>query len=190
MKELKAGDECPICKEGKLNLHTKNLTLRYKGHTKELCELKVLRCGECEEGFYLPESEKVHSQGFADFRRQVDGLLTSSEIKNIRSRYRLTQEQLSCLLGMALKTVARYENGTIIQSASTDLLLRLIDDHPMVIHSLSKYTSVELPSQWEIMDKKIVQFSAYRKVNASELLHSEEKEINDTLGSKPTACAA
>lgn len=181
MKELKVGDTCLVCGVGTLVLHKKDVTLRYQEHTTQLLDLEVLRCSECEEGFYRSASERRYNRAFSDLRRSVDGLLTSDEIKKIREKYGLTQEQLSLLMGMALKTVARYENGTIVQNASTDLLLRLIGDYEIVVTALSQYTSVPLSSHWKEQNTRLFHLRDYHKLSPLELLQREKLGVGHTF---------
>tara|TARA_B100000609_G_scaffold197123_1_gene193934 strand:+ start:1443 stop:1991 length:549 start_codon:yes stop_codon:yes gene_type:complete len=130
MKKMKDGAKCTICGGGVLHETKVDEVLRYKGQSKELTGLTAYLCDTCEDGFFDKESEKHMNKQFADLKREVEGLLTSDEIKRIRKTHALSQEHFSELLGMSPKTIARYENGIVVQSPGVDRMLRMIRDIP------------------------------------------------------------
>lgn len=137
--KLQSGELCPLCQQGHFLLATQDVELSYKGRSICLTHLELYQCSFCENNFYSKESERKMDKAFADLRRTQDGLLTSTELKELRAKINLSQEQLSLLLGMAPKTLARYESGTVIQSKATDILLRLLNDNPSNLGFLMNY---------------------------------------------------
>jgi len=126
----KNNDSCPICGEGKLSHKIKTEEFEYKRHFEKIEEFAVFICDFCEEEI-VPEKTITDSEKrLRDFHREVDGLLTSKQIKKIRESYGFTQDDFSELLGLGKKTFARYENSTVTQSRTTDHLLRIIDVLP------------------------------------------------------------
>lgn len=120
--------ECLVCGNTNLVRMKEDRTVSYQGSVSSVDGLEYDLCETCGESFYAPESERRLDKAFADLRRTVEGLLTSSEIKAIRDGHGWTQTQLSSYLGMAEKTIARYESGIAIQSESVDKFLRVIRD--------------------------------------------------------------
>ncbi len=57
--------------------------------------------------------------------KKIVGLLTAAQIKAIRSKYGLSAELFAKALGMGLKSITRFENGSI-QSRETNSLLILV----------------------------------------------------------------
>ena len=151
--KLQEGMKCPICGGGVLEQTRKDHEIDYNGQKQVLSDMDVYVCNSCEDGFYSRNSERQINIAFADMKRTAQGLLTTDEIKDIRQQNNLTQEQLSKLLGMATKTIARYENGSIVQSRSTDVLLRLIRDNPTNIEYLDNYLSSVENSSFNSSDK-------------------------------------
>lgn len=101
------------------------------------------RCtGECAEFYFAAgEMDAVMTRATAVIRAE-EGLLTPAEIKALRKRIGLTQPQLEQLLGAGLKTVTRWEKGTVIQNGATDTLLRLIQDVPEALQYLLRSRAV------------------------------------------------
>ena len=101
------------------------------------------RCiGDCKEVYFAPgemDAAMIHA---SDVIRTEEGLLTPSEIKSFRKRIGLTQPQLEDLLGAGLKTVTRWEKGTVIQNGATDTLLRLLRDMPEALSRLMQQRSI------------------------------------------------
>lgn len=95
------------------------------------------RCeGDCREFYFAPgEMDAAMIRASATIREE-EGLLTAREIKALRKRIGLRQDQLEELLGAGPKTVTRWEKGTVIQNGATDTLLRLIRDVPAALQHL------------------------------------------------------
>ena len=144
MKNLKEGSLCPLCGGGKMSLVEESVTFKYKGKEKEAGGFQSFKCPSCEDGFLLKESKKRFKKEIMDFRREIEGLLTSDEIKAIREKHGLLQDQLSALLGMTPKTINRYENGNSMQSKSVDLFLRAIREYPETLKFLSDHNGIEI----------------------------------------------
>lgn len=58
---------------------------------------------------------------FAEYRKRHD-LLQPAEIRMIREKYGLSQVAFARVLGLGDKTIARYENGSIADSAQNNLI--------------------------------------------------------------------
>ena len=118
--------ECPICGNNKITRDIRNAVFEYKGQ-KITIKQPGLYCDECGEAFYDSNDIKATKKELADFKRKVDNLLTSQEIKRIRKKLSLTQKNASLLFGGGVRAFYKYESGEINQTKSVDLLLRLLD---------------------------------------------------------------
>jgi len=118
--------ECPICGNNKITRDIRNVVFEYKGQ-KITIKQPGLYCDECGEAFYDSNDIKATKKELADFKRKVDNLLTSQEIKRIRKKLSLTQKDASLLFGGGVRAFYKYESGEINQTKSVDLLLRLLD---------------------------------------------------------------
>jgi HTH-type transcriptional regulator/antitoxin MqsA len=133
----KQGDKCPLCGNGKLEEKVVEERFTYKEHSLMVPDYHILECPACGEAVVLRESARRAEKMLRDFGRGVDGLLTAADIKRIRRKLRLTQEQMAMVLGGGLKGFARYENGQVIQSRAMDNLLRILDRFPECLGALS-----------------------------------------------------
>ena len=88
-----------------------------------------------------------------DFQRTVDGLLTGEDIKNVRKKLNLTQEEMAEILGGGLKSFARYESGKVCQSRGMDNLLRILDSYPFTLNVIQKNEAKKLAQH---IQKKVI----------------------------------
>lgn len=86
-------------------------------------------CSKCGAPLFVYEDERINIIRCYDEYKLKKGLLTSSEIIEIRKKYGLSQTDLAKAIKVGKKNIARYESGKI-QDASIDLLIRLLDKHP------------------------------------------------------------
>jgi putative zinc finger/helix-turn-helix YgiT family protein len=115
---------CPECETGELQQTKKDLLFTYKGQSKRFAEMKVLICPVCgHERLSEKTSEEVDRE-LTDFRKSIDGLLSSDELKAIRLKLKLKIKEMADRLSLDAKTVGRYENGKKTQSKQVDMLYR------------------------------------------------------------------
>lgn len=150
---IKDRDICLVCGQGKMSEHVITEVFTYKKQECSISDYHIFRCDKCAEEFVSPKSLKESEKMLTDFRRKVDGLLTSGEIKAIRKRLGKTQKELAKMLEVGEKTFARYENGQVTQSRSMDWCLRALDVHPDLFDTIKfggthgndyKYTVIDV----------------------------------------------
>ncbi|MDZ7700060.1 MAG: type II toxin-antitoxin system MqsA family antitoxin [Deltaproteobacteria bacterium] len=122
--------KCPICGAGVLTKRVGTENFEYKGQTLTVPDYVTYACNECGEAIVDPATLRSSGKKLKDFKRMVDGLLTGKQIKAIRLKLGLTQEQMADIIGGGLKSVARYESGQVCQSKGMDNLLRILDAFP------------------------------------------------------------
>jgi HTH-type transcriptional regulator / antitoxin MqsA len=88
-----------------------------------------LVCGTCGEEELPPELvARIEAE-----RYRLEGLLSPTELKDVRARIGLSQRDMAKLLGVGEKTFTRWELGLSSQTKSMDNLIRLADQHPEVL---------------------------------------------------------
>ncbi|MDY0096423.1 MAG: type II toxin-antitoxin system MqsA family antitoxin [Candidatus Vecturithrix sp.] len=126
---------CPFCGEGVLERKVLTETYTYKGHSFEI-EQPGEWCSACEEGILNGKDLKATDKQIRDIQAQIDGLLTSSDIRRIRKKLKLTQKQAAEIFGGGPNAFSRYERGEATPLRSTSNLLRILDKHPEQIQEL------------------------------------------------------
>ncbi len=130
--------KCPICGGAALKKKIINETFEYKGQSTTFPNYVTYVCTACGEAIVDNVTLKESGKKLKDFQRQVDGLLTGQQIKAIRKKLGLSQEQLADIIGGGLKSVARYESGQVCQSKGMDNLLRILDAYPHTLKVIQK----------------------------------------------------
>ena len=93
------------------------------------CLTEAFYC-DLDDTFYVNEEMmSENSIRLRDTYRKKMGLLTTFEIKAIRTKYGITQTDLSVLLGWGGKTITRYESYQV-QDKAHDTILKKIDSDP------------------------------------------------------------
>src|SRR5882762_8690680 len=110
------GDNCPMCTKGHLITKAGNYETKFVDRVGETRRLVVpggvwQECDYCGEAF-LDEAATGHLEAA---RREASGLLSAAEIRQLRRRMNMTQEQISTLLGIGEKTYCRWESGAYVQ---------------------------------------------------------------------------
>ncbi len=116
---------CPIC-NGTIERTIKLIEYKYKGHTRNIKQVGDY-CIKCGESFLTPKDLKSTQKEIVNFKREIDHLLTTEELKRIRKKSHLTQEEASNIFGGGVRAFHKYENAEINQSKPLDILFRLID---------------------------------------------------------------
>jgi HTH-type transcriptional regulator/antitoxin MqsA len=129
---------CPICGNGELREQRVEKQFVYKGRQKKISNYVTQKCDSCNEEIVSKESLSRAGKELTEFKREIDGLLTPKQIKEIREELELTQERMAQYLGGGAKGFARYESGSICQSRAMDNLLRILQKFPGMIQILHR----------------------------------------------------
>lgn len=128
---------CTCCME---EHEVKKVIIREKTTVKGVDIQYDACCYYCEQADEIYVDE-VQMQGndikLKDAYRKKEGLLTSTEISGIRSKYGISQGDLCVLLGWGGKTITRYESHQI-QDKAHDTILKKLDTDPEWFISLLK----------------------------------------------------
>lgn len=92
---------------------------------------------ETSEEVFDRDLELKNDLRLYDLYRESEGLLTSSDIKKIRSKYQMNQKEFALALGVGEITIHRFENGSI-QTEAIDSVIRLSDDPKIMNNFLVK----------------------------------------------------
>ena len=127
---------CPLC-NGTIENTTKTITYTYKENSKDIKQTGNY-CSVCGESFLSPKDLKSTQKDIVNFKREIDHLLTTEELKRIRKKSHLTQQEASNIFGGGLRAFHKYETAEITQSKPLDILLRLIDADKITLEDIKK----------------------------------------------------
>lgn len=95
----------------------------------------------CDQTDSYSENEvliKANDLRMKDAYRKLKGLLTSEEIKQIRSKYNVSQKEFSEILGWGSSTIIRYENHQVQDRAHDDILRKIEKDPSWYLEMLER----------------------------------------------------
>ena len=121
-------------KRGRLKLPVNGEEIAVPGATH-------LGCPKCHEVVLRFHDARRLRQRALEIYRAKYGLLMADEIRSIRERHGLTQAELARLLRLGGNTISRWEAGRNVQTASMDMLLRMIRDLPGSLDYLRKHAA-------------------------------------------------
>lgn len=117
---------CPECGQGSLTLHHLDEAFDFdlgeetiRVHARNV---PVERCDRCGAELSGPAAAKVRHEAVC----QAAGFFTPEEIKALRKRLNLSQQDFARLAGVGVATVSRWERGRLIQNRGNDNLLFLL----------------------------------------------------------------
>lgn len=121
----------PVCPEtgAPMRRGIRPLTLEYKGATTTF-DMPGWYSDAAEEAIYTGEDMKVSDRALNRLKASVEGLLSSDEIKRVRQRLGLTQEQAGELIGGGPRAFQKYEADDLLPSRAISSALLLLDRDP------------------------------------------------------------
>lgn len=126
---MKNNAVCSVCEEGSLHIQVETNLVEYKSQKKEL-PLHYSECDCCGSDITTPEQSRKNKRLMTEFKKQVDGLLTGKELKEIRLGLGLTQADAAKIFGGGPVAFSKYEADDVAQSEAMDKLLRVAQAVP------------------------------------------------------------
>ncbi len=120
--------KCPAC-GSEMVTKIQDETLSYGGQYLTLHLMKGDFCPACGEGIWDEESYLRYAEAQAGIIRSVKGDV-SADIRRIRKNLKLTQTELSEVVGIGKVAFSRYERGETKPPAPLVKLLKLVERHP------------------------------------------------------------
>lgn len=116
---------CPLCGEGHLTPCTTETVTEYAGQQGKVT-LRFTECDACGSEIAGEADSRANKRAVLAFRKSVDGLLSGADIRALRDKYGITQDQAARLFGGGPKAFSKYEADDVAHSAAMDTLLRLV----------------------------------------------------------------
>jgi putative zinc finger/helix-turn-helix YgiT family protein len=133
-------DACPACGTEMVERRGR-LRVPVNGEEVSVPSARHLHCPKCDEVVLRFEDARRLNEDAIGAYRKKHGLLSADEIRGLRERFDLKQADLATLLRLGANTISRWETGRNVQTASMDILLRLIRDVPGSIAYLRKHAA-------------------------------------------------
>jgi HTH-type transcriptional regulator/antitoxin MqsA len=105
------------------------MTLDYKG-AQLTFDMPGWYSSASDESIHNREDMKVSDRALNRLKAEREGLLAPEEIKRIRTKLGLTQEQAGDLIGGGPRAFQKYESGDLLPSRAIGSALVLLDHDP------------------------------------------------------------
>lgn len=114
---------CSNCyNENDFEIRNENEIICVRGEEVEVVS-KVTYCKKCGRKVWNSDCDDDNLKNAYNVYRKKHNLLQPKEIVEIREKYGITQTTYAKVLGLGEKTIARYENGAIQDTAQNNLML-------------------------------------------------------------------
>ena len=121
--------KCPACSDSEMVTKIQDETLSYGGQSLTLHSMKGDFCPACGDGIWDEESYLRYTEAQSAIIRAVKGDV-SADIRRIRKNLKLTQTELSEVVGIGKVAFSRYERGESKPPNPLVKLLKLVERHP------------------------------------------------------------
>jgi HTH-type transcriptional regulator/antitoxin MqsA len=129
--------KCPACGNSEMVTKIQDETLSYSGQSLTLHLMKGDFCPACGEGIWDEESYRRYTETQTAIIRAAKGDV-SADIRRIRKSLKLTQTELSEVVGIGKVAFSRYERGETRPPTPLVKLLRLVERHPDLLAEMSQ----------------------------------------------------
>ena len=114
------------------------MTLTYKGESLTF-DMPGWYCDQSEESIHTGEDMKISDRKLNLLKARCERLLEPEEIRRIRKRLHLSQEQAGLLIGGGPRAFQKYESGDLLPSRAVSTALILLDRDPAAVSVLEPH---------------------------------------------------
>ncbi len=105
------------------------MTLRYGNETVTF-DMPGWYCDASDESIHSGADMKVSDRALNRLKARADGLPEPADIRRVRKKLGLTQEQAGMLIGGGPRAFQKYETGDLLPSRAISSALALLDHDP------------------------------------------------------------
>jgi HTH-type transcriptional regulator / antitoxin MqsA len=127
----------PVCPETGAPMYrgVRPMTLTYKGESLTF-DMPGWYCDQSEESIHTGEDMKISDRKLNLLKARSEKLLGPDEIRRIRKKLHLSQEEAGLLIGGGPRAFQKYESGDLLPSRAVSSALILLDHDPEALSVL------------------------------------------------------
>jgi HTH-type transcriptional regulator / antitoxin MqsA len=121
----------PVCPQTGAPMHrgVRPMTLTYRNESITF-DMPGWYCDASDESIHTGADMKLSDRMLNRLKARIEGLLEPKEIRRIRQKLGLTQEQAGHLIGGGPRAFQKYEAGDLLPSRAVSSALVLLDHDP------------------------------------------------------------
>ncbi|WP_394181394.1 type II toxin-antitoxin system MqsA family antitoxin [Marinomonas posidonica] len=172
---------CPICEAGQLHTQSEWINVEHLGQQGKI-ESHYSECDACGSEQAGAKEARLNKRAMVAFKKQAQGLLTGEQVRKLRKRWGLSQDEAAKVFGGGPVAFSKYETDDIMQSDAMDKLLRVAGEVPVALDKLMANSGIrsKQTTQWDNVD--VVNFADYRNMEKPELITSHFTEYEACYG--------
>ncbi len=130
----------PICPETGAPMYrgVRPMTLTYKGESLTF-DMPGWYCDQSDESIHNGEDMKISDRKLNLLKARSEKLLEPEEIRRIRKKLHLSQEEAGLLIGGGPRAFQKYESGDLLPSRAVSSALILLDHDPVALSVLKMH---------------------------------------------------
>lgn len=114
------------------------IEITYKGLSMTV-DMPGWYCEGSDEGVHDGKDLEVSDEALRKLKIEAAKLLAPADVKRIRTKIGLTQQQAGMIIGGGPNAFQKYEAGEVTVSKGISNLLRVLERHPEEIEELKKF---------------------------------------------------
>ena len=124
----------PVCPQTGAPMHrgVRPMTLTYRNESITF-DMPGWYCDASDESIHTGADMKLSDRMLNRLKARIEGLLEPQEIRRIRKKLGLTQEQAGQLIGGGPRAFQKYETGDVLPSRAISSALVLLDRDPAAL---------------------------------------------------------
>lgn len=150
---------CPLCEQGVLDEHESSKLAEYKGVQRPV-PLYFSCCSVCGTEQANAKHLRANKRLMQAFKKEVDGLLTGAQIRQIRESFELTQADAAQVFGGGPVAFSKYESEDVAQSEGMDKLLRVAHAVPAALTWLKQHAGFAVDQSTLLSQSVTVELNA------------------------------
>jgi HTH-type transcriptional regulator/antitoxin MqsA len=180
---------CNKCQSNNVTQSSEVEEYTYKNSKYDI-EIEYSLCNSCNREFISKNQIIANEARARESKKQIDGLLSLSDIKKIRDALNLTQTDASIIFGGGRNAFSKYERSEVTQSAPMDKLLRLASTDRYIFRKLVNLSDIKnkfnfgepvtlknIPSMQKPKTKVLKNTYSNSSLNYSEYDEFSEKQV-------------
>jgi putative zinc finger/helix-turn-helix YgiT family protein len=173
--------KCFECGKGNLVSKPADVSGEVRGE-KYTVRIDATVCDRCASQILSQAQSAAYGIAIADADRQKHGLLTSKELKDIRKKLSMNQQEFAAYVGVSAPSVKRWETG-LIQDEANDRLIRLKTNLEAARRNVSDLEERlgEKPLTSKKESNKVITILVGRRMEASEWDFAGQQPALDVL---------
>ena len=152
---------CVMCGSDSLRLDKSKKSVEIEGTATDV-PFHIHWCESCGSEMALNEDLRFNARAMRQVRKKHYGVLTGEEVRTIRKKLGLSQDQAAKIFGGGPVAFSKYENDEITQSEAMDRLLWISGMFPFLVTLLADRHQVAITATSHaqvIIEKASVKFS-------------------------------